>query len=156
MSSGVVVLIAILLLSLTGASITYRNFTQQLFGIEKDSQVTMQPIKLEKSWASWITGAYQVMPEESTLEEIRFPRVRGNANKVDTAVNERPKEKSNSKSTAKTKVKSTAGSNIKNVDIGIEFNFQHQGNWFEITRSKAYITQRKSELVDVILYSDLP
>ena len=156
MTSGVVVLIAILLLSLTGASITYRSFTQQLFGIEKESQATMQPITLEKSWSAWILGAYQIMPEGAKLQEIRFPRVRRNANKVDTTVNERAKNKPKSKPIVKTKVRSKEGGNIRKADKRIEFNFQHQDDWFEITRSKAYITQRKSELVDVILYSDLP
>jgi uncharacterized iron-regulated membrane protein len=156
MTSGVIVLIAILLLSLTGASITYRSFAQQLFGIEKDSKVTIKPIQLEKSWTSWIIGAYQVMPEGAKLQEIRFPRVRRNADKVDTTVNERAKDKPKSKPTVKTKVRSKEGGNIRKADKRIEFNFQHQDDWFEIKRSKAYITQRKSELVDVILYSDLP
>jgi uncharacterized iron-regulated membrane protein len=152
MTSGVIVLIAILLLSLTGASITYRSFTQQLFGIEKDSQATMQPTKLKKSWSAWILEAYQVMPEGAKLQEVRFPRVRRGANKVDVNVNKGVKE--NPKAETKLIVKSQRNSN-KKPDKRIEFNFQHQDDWFEITRSKAYITQRKSELVDVILYSDL-
>lgn len=156
MTSGVVVLIAILLLSLTGASITYRSFAQQLFGIEKESQATIKPIKLEKSWASWITGAYQVMPEGSTLQQVRFPRVKRGANKVDAnKVNVNGRLKENSKAETKLSVKGQRNSNNK-PDKRIEFHFQHQYDWFEITSSKAYITQRKSELVDVALYSNLP
>lgn len=144
MTSGVVVLIAILFLALTGASITYRDFTQQLFAIEKAPQQRIDPIKLEKSWQAWMEAAYQRMPEYATLQKIRFPR----AERGGKAANPAVKMSSQGKKGAK-------GVN-KKPDKRIEFNFIHADNWFEILRSQVFITQRKSMLVDVSLSSDLP
>lgn len=85
MAGGVVMLVFIALLSLTGASITYRAIAQQIFGIDHEQQ-TMKPVPLDNGWLSWLSAAYAAMPD-SELTAIRFPRPR---NVQDVPVSEEP------------------------------------------------------------------
>jgi uncharacterized iron-regulated membrane protein len=83
MTSGVVTLILIVLMSLTGASITYREIAKQLLGVETtniqksiqhNQKNTAHPTQtLEKSWSSWIQASEKLMPQ-GTLQFINFPR----------------------------------------------------------------------------------
>ncbi len=71
-TNGVVVLLAIFLLAVTGASITYRSFTKQLLNVKPEQQLAMA--QLDDNWQSWIKAAYAAMPDGSQLQQIRMPR----------------------------------------------------------------------------------
>lgn len=134
MTGGVVVLVVIVLMGLTGASITYRTITQQLFGVERDKLPVMQAIQLDNNWGAWLSGAYAQMPDGATLQKIRFPRKnRGGRGKQ--TLNNKPREKTQ-------KI--------------LEFRFQAKGDWFGLSGSKVQIDQKTSTLINVVLFRDLP
>ncbi len=77
MSSGVVVLAAIVLLSLTGASITYRSVAQALLGGEEDKSRPSQNQPMSADWHTWLRSAYNQLPPGSQLTHVQLPRPAG-------------------------------------------------------------------------------
>lgn len=83
-NSGVVVFVFIVLMSLTGASITYRDISQALFGVDQRSGVWIEsePVVLDSTWHAWLTAVKKTIPN-GTLAEIRYPRKQPRAEKND-------------------------------------------------------------------------
>jgi uncharacterized iron-regulated membrane protein len=73
MAGGVVMLAAIALMSLTGASITYRPAAQWIFGVDPEQQTMKEPVSLDHGWHAWLSAAHAAMPG-GELTGIRFPR----------------------------------------------------------------------------------
>lgn len=142
MSSGVVLLVVILLLALTGASITYRAITQQLFGVERDKSSNIKPIVLNNNWQAWLQEAYAQMPEGAQLEQIRFPRQAKGGRAKQPARNNADKRPNNRRN--------KTGQHI------LEFRFHAPGDWLGLASSKVKIDKNSSQLVDVVLFRDLP
>lgn len=76
-TGGVVMLVFIAVLSLTGASITFRAAAQWIFGVEPAAAVH-EPVSLARSWHAWLNAAQAAMPG-GELVAVRFPRAPGNA-----------------------------------------------------------------------------
>jgi len=149
MTGGVVVLALIVLLSLTGASITYRSIAQGIFGVERDKAPTIEAVDLEPSWQAWLSAAYTNMPEGSTLEVIRFPRQPRNNN-------QRKQAEGRGENTTEQKNRNLDKKESKNATPQIlEFRFHTSGDWFGLTGSKVKIDKRASTLVDVSPFSTM-
>src|SRR5690606_30633087 len=100
MSGGIVLLVFILLMALTGASITFRSVTQNLLGVERDSpgrdKPTFEALPMDKPWSAWLSAAQAQIPD-GELRRIQFPRQRPPApppqgetgNPMDAALSER-------------------------------------------------------------------
>ncbi len=146
MTSGIVVLLVIILLSLTGASITYRAITQQLLGIESDKAPSIEASTLDKHWLAWLSAAYAHMPKHSQLEKIRFPR-QPQANPGTSG----PTNAANNP--IENLLENTGQTNAPQI---LEFQFQTQGDWLGLAGSKVKIDKPSAQLVDVILFADLP
>lgn len=152
MTGGVVVLAVILLLAFSGASITYRAFTQQLLGVQQDNPADEQAVSIENNWLTWLETAYAQMPENAQLQQIRYPRL--------------PKLQPN---TAKQELSNDKKPNSQNIvpkqDIQkgtdltsqlLEFRFHASGDWLGLPGSTVSIDKQRSVLVDTSLFSDLP
>ena len=78
LSSGVILSGLIILLTVTGAGITYRSFTQKILGVEHARGEPLPYVKdeqraLENNWQSWLTAVQTEIPQ-GELTQIRFPR----------------------------------------------------------------------------------
>lgn len=129
MAGGVIMLVFIALMSLTGASITYRSVTHWIFGVEPERQTVSEPVPLDNGWQAWLSAVYAAMPN-SELTAIRFPRPPLN----------------------------TAGRNEPAADEEqiLEFRFLAPGDWLGLPNSKVLIDQTESTLVEVSAFKDLP
>ena len=148
MTSGVVVLFVIVLLSLTGASITYRSVAQQLFGVERNKAASTEAITLDNNWLAWINAAYAHMPEGARLDRIQFPRQpkqnakRAPYNEETAAINRREKNQQQA--------------NKQDSPEIIELRFHAPGDWLGLGGNAVKIDKKSSQLVDVIRFADLP
>ena len=173
MTSGVVVLAVILLMSLTGASITYRAFTQSLLGVERDAVSSFKAVSLNNDWSSWLQAAYAQMPAGAQLQQIRFPRQQrssqqknsGQAPAAQTNRNERRvlganvgnngfQNNSLQSSRAQDKGAATARQGKASPQL-LEFRFKAAGDWLGLAGSKVKIDKQSSRLVDATLFRDL-
>lgn len=143
-TGGVVILLFILLMSLTGASITYRTVTQKLLGVsaEKNNKdndkngMLAQLQKLEKNWYAWLTAAHEAMPE-GTLTSIQLPRNTFPTNNI--------KEELFTPESAKQKSQSL-----------MTFVFSNPGDWLGLPVSKIQIDSATLILVNHSRFKDLP
>jgi hypothetical protein len=139
MTAGVVTFLLILLMSVTGASITYREITQSLLGIDKTQQLSDSQIQLpriENNWLSRLTATNQLMPD-GQLTDIRFykPRKKTNTNKAISKTDN--------------SIKSKAESKI------ISFRFSTQADWLGLPSSYIRIDSHSSELISLKQFKQL-
>ena len=148
MTGGVVVLIAILLLAITGASITYRAFTEQLLGVDQDKSTAKQAVKIENNWQGWLEAAYAEMPEGAELQQIRFPRQpRPSAEKRETT-------KGNESSSSNTVTNQPERKNSAPEQI-LTFQFHASGDWLGLAGSTVKIDKQQSVLDSTVLFANL-
>ena len=76
---GILVMIPILILGITGASITYRPIARSVLEAEQVSASGLKdhPFYIVDNWANWLSKANAAMPE-GELRSIHFPRGRSN------------------------------------------------------------------------------
>ena len=129
LNTGVLIGIVIMLLSITGASITYRAITQQLLGVaEHTIDALNQPLALENSWHSWLSAIDQAMPN-ATLVRIQFPRQ--NHSPTSSDVEAKPKQI-------------------------LTFRLVSQDDWLGLPNSKIQIDTGSSAIVNHAPFKDLP
>ncbi|TYK64988.1 PepSY-associated TM helix domain-containing protein [Colwellia echini] len=147
-SAGVISVLAIVILGLSGASITYKDVAKNLLGVDviknsKPTTTTAKKVnnqsanKIENSnnWGNWLQTAYQQMPEGSVLTEIRYPR------------NKRQKEQSNNdKSIIKVKKEQTAKV--------LTFKFITPDSWLGLAHSSVSINTKTAAVDKVTLFND--
>lgn len=186
MTSGVITLVAVVLLSLTGAAITYRSIAQKIFNIDANNDpVLAEAIELEDGWESWLNAAYAQMPEDSQLTSIRFPRQRNAPKKTENI------KENTTTNRDETRIIETKGNGIErngiernrisresiaggSVERGIieqknndqskidtkpqllEFRFTTPGDWLGLSRSTVKIDKQNSTLVSVSQFKVLP
>lgn len=125
MTSGVVTLLLVVVMSLTGASITYREITQQLLGVESSGKVraakgsnqqnaTENLESLENNWESWLRASSRLMPH-GTLATVNFPRRQSEL---------------------------------------ITLNYLKSGDWLSLPNNKVQLHQTKSVIVNVQSFQD--
>jgi uncharacterized iron-regulated membrane protein len=152
MTGGVVVLVAILLLAITGASITYRAFTEQLLGVERAKPEIKQAVSMKNNWQTWLEMAYAQMPAGAVLQQIRYPRPpRQNAEKRESPNSKQEALQNNVKPTTDRKRNAPE----KPPEQILTFQFHASGDWLGIAASRVNIDKQGSLLVDTSLYSDL-
>lgn len=137
LNTGVLIGIALMLLSITGASITYRTITQQLLGVAGHKiDVLEQPIELTNSWHSWLSAIDQEMPN-ATLIRIQFPRQ-----------NHSPTPSDNFET-----VKATVEEKPKRI---LTFRLVSQDDWLGLPNSKIQIDAESSAILSHAPFKDLP
>lgn len=136
MTGGVVLLIAILVLTVSGVSITYRAVTQQLMGIQQDKVEDKQTVSIENNWLAWLETAYAQMPADAQLQQIRFPR--------------QPRQPVEIPADSKSTVPE------QKPELILTFQFHAAGNWLGLAGSTVSIDKQNSVLVDTSLFSELP
>ncbi len=130
MTSGVITLVAVIVLSLTGATITYRQIAQQIFNVNNKQQTPLKPLSLENNWQAWINAAYAQMPEGSQLTQIRYPR---------------PPRGGNPKNTER---------NSNQPEI-YSFRFVSPDSWFGLAQSSVKIDKKSSTLIETSRFETL-
>ncbi len=123
MTAGIIVLIAIVLFSLTGAALTYRSVTQSLLNIDVPSTqgVRQTPLYTAANWQNWLRVAQAEIPD-GHLQRIQAPRRRGGGNEEDNE-------------------------NLVNTRNAMEFRFVTSGDWLGMAGSKVLIDTEQSSLV---------
>ena len=134
LTGGVVTLVAVILLGVTGAAITYRPLAKQVLGVDqphaaktlqhkneqrKNGQqktVSQTPEVLEVGWHAWLTAARAEIPG-AELTRIRFPRP-------------------------------------SSSEPVIEFRFRATGDWLGLANSKVRINTEHSTLVEVSRFEE--
>lgn len=143
MTSGVITLIAVVLLSLTGAAITYRSIAQNVFNVKPNNNpVLAEPLALQDGWESWLNAAKAQMPNESTLTQVRFPR--------------QPRTPRQPENTTGKPVEKSEQTNNEAAPQLLEFRFITPGDWFDLSRSNVKIDRQTSMLVSVSHFKSLP
>lgn len=74
MTAGLMLLPIIIMLALTGASITYRSIAQQLLTSSHHKPAHIAPTPINQDWLGWLQAAHANMPAGSELARIHFPR----------------------------------------------------------------------------------
>lgn len=126
LTGGVVTLVAVILLGVTGAAITYRPLAKQVLGVDqphaaqttqqKNGSETRDTQALEASWYAWLAAAHAEVPG-AELRRIRFPRA-------------------------------------SSSEPVIEFRFLANGDWLGLANSKVRINTERSTLVDVSRFEE--
>lgn len=154
-SAGAICIIAIIILALTGAGITYRTFTKELLGVSKNTNIKSKAnttlgldyaSTIEKNWHAWLTVAYGQMPEGSILMKIKYPRKKNN--KVDA-------KSSKVKTTQTRKIPITENKNNRYRAKVLTFQFNSPNDWLGLAQSHVSIDINKSYLVSTTLFSQL-
>lgn len=154
MTGGVVMLAAIALLSLTGASMTYRSIAQWIFGVERERQTLSEPVKPDDGWHAWLSAAHAALPD-SELTGIRFARPPRN-----TAGREDGKQDGLSRADGN-RAKDSLSDERQNAFPAdgaqiLEFRFLAPGDWLGLPNSNVLIDREASALVGVNAFKDLP
>ena len=129
LSGGVLLSGLIILLTVTGAGITYRSITQKILGVEHTRGKPLpyaegEQRSLDNNWQSWLT-AVQAEIRHGELTQIRFPRQPANAR---------------------------SGNN--NVEPVMEFRVATSDDWLGLANSQVHINPATSTLLGVFMFKD--
>ena len=150
MTGGVVTLIAVLMLAITGASIVYRDIAKQVLGVVDNHEAITQQKALTNTWQAWLTEANQAMPN-SELTSIRFPRpLRNRPNNDVVKVNSTP---TNTNKHQANNVRQPG--QVKKMPAIYELRYLNEADWFGLANSKVKIDKTSSTLVDAIPFGNL-
>ncbi len=133
MTAGVITLIAIMVLAMSGAGITYRDITKNILGVEEKAPLKSPSMMIDTttpSWLGWLKSAYQIMPD-GQLQQVLFPRP------------------TRSKSTNNN---SPARSVAESV---YEFRFVTSSDWLGLANSTVSINQTQSTISSHQAFSEL-
>ena len=133
MTAGVVTVVAVVLLCVTGAAITYRGLTRSALDASQVSGVGFRefPYYIASDWETWLKLAGQEI--DGDLAVVAFPRTRGGRG-------------------------GPAAFEYGTVDpaAAVQFRFVTDGDWFGMAGSRVYIDARQSALVGTAQFDDLP
>ncbi len=125
MSAGVVSLISILLLALTGATITYRDVAKQWLDASPQEMTTEVNIPVATSWSSRLLMAERQLSPQAELVRIRF------------TTQQRAKDKQQVQAKL------------------AQLRFSTQDDWFGLARSTVTINLANSSIVAVSAFGEL-
>ena len=133
MTAGLVTAVAVVLLCVTGAAITYRGVTRAALDASQIGDVGFResPYYIASDWQTWLRLARQEIDGDLTV--VAFPRTRGGQvtppdfeyGTVDPAA-------------------------------AVQFRFVTAGDWLGMAGSRVYIDPRQSALVGTARFDDLP
>lgn len=133
MTAGVVTVVAVVLLCVTGAAITYRALTRATLDASRigDAGFREFPYYIASDWETWLRQARQKMDGDLTV--VAFPRNRGGQ-------------------------AASAEFEYGEVDpaAAVQFRFVTAGDWLGMAGSRVYIDPRQSALVGTARFDDLP
>ncbi len=159
MTSGVVTLLVIVMLALTGASVSYRAIAKELFGVENMVKASQQyELSLENNWHAWLTAANAKMPD-AELMQIRFPRQKKKPDKVlnNMAAGATPPSGS-VKVEGINRINDAQFANIQVMDKTpklFEFRYLTKDDWLGLAKSKVFIDKKTSTLTRVTPFKSL-
>ena len=134
MTGGVVTLVVVLVLCVTGVAITYRDGARAVLGASRisDAGLRESPYYVARDWETWLALARQEMDGE--LAAVSFPRGRGGGRG------------------------DPAGPRYGVVDpaAAIQFRFVTGSDWFGTAGSRVYVDPRQSALIGAVRFGDLP
>ena len=137
MTGGVVTIVAVVLLCVTGAAITYRGAAAAMLGASRISDTGMReaPYYLARDWTTWLDAATQEMDGELTV--VSFPRRRGRGGG---------------------QVPAPALMRYGALDpaAAVQFRFVTGGDWLGMAGSRVYLDPRQSALIGAARFEDLP
>ena len=130
MTAGIIVFIAIIIFSLTGAALTYRSVAQSLLNVDVPSTqgVRQTPLYTTANWQNWLRVAQAEIPD-GHLQRIQAPRRRGGGNEEENE-------------------------NLVNTRNALEFRFVTSGDWLGMAGSKVLIDTERSALVGSLRFAD--
>lgn len=133
MTAGVVTVVAVVLLCVTGAAITYRALTRATLDASQIGDVGFRefPYYIASDWETWLRQARQEMDGDLTV--VAFPRNRGGQ-------------------------AAPAEFEYGEVDpaAAVQFRFVTAGDWLGMAGSRVYIDPRQSALVGTARFDELP
>ena len=136
MTGGVVTVVAVVLLCVTGAAITYRGAAAAMLGASRISNTGMReaPYYLARDWTTWLDAATQEMDGELTV--VSFPRRRGRGGGQVQAP--------------------FLGFGAVDPATAVQFRFVTAGDWLGMAGSRVYLDPRQSALIGAARFDDLP
>ncbi len=133
MTAGVVTVVAVVLLCVTGAAITYRGVTRATLDASQIGDVGFRefPYYVASDWETWLKLAKQEMDGDLTV--IAFPRRRGGqAGPVDFEYG------------------------VVDPASAVQFRFVTDGDWVGMAGSRVFIDPRQSALIGKARFDELP
>lgn len=129
LAGGVVTLLAIVVLALSGAGITYREVARDTLGAERFSDTGLRavPLYLAEDWTVWLETALAEMPD-GRLATIGFPRRAGGEPDWGTV----------------------------NPAVALQFRFVTDADWLGVAGSRVYIDPGQSALLGAAPFGALP
>jgi uncharacterized iron-regulated membrane protein len=73
MTAGVITLVPIVMLALTGAAITYRDLAKKILGVQETTTQPAAPQQLDANWQAWLDAGYAAIPN-GQLKAVQMPR----------------------------------------------------------------------------------
>ena len=136
MTGGLVALVPIVLLCVTGAAITYRGAARAVLGASQTSDVGIRafPHYVARDWEAWLTTAREAI--EGDLAVVSFPRGRGAAGAEG--------------------VPGAAEYGVVNPAGAVQFRFVTDSDWLGVAGSRVYVDPRQSALIGAARFGDLP
>ena len=133
MTAGVVTVVAVVLLCVTGAAITYRGVTRAALDASRIGTVGFRefPYYVASDWDTWLKLAKQEMDGDLTV--VAFPRSRG----------------------AQT-VAADFEYGVVDPTSAVQFRFVTDSDWLGMAGSKVFVDPRQSALVGTARFDDLP
>ena len=133
MTAGVVTVVAVVLLCVTGAAITYRGVTRAALDAGQIADVGFReyPYYVASDWETWLKLAKEEMDGDLTV--VAFPRRRGGqAVPVDFEYG------------------------IVDPASAVQFRFVTDGDWLGMAGSRVFVDPRQSALIGKARFDDLP
>ena len=154
MSSGVVVFVAIVLLALTGAGITYRDVAKRVLGVNEIQAQPHQNQPLPKQWHAWLNAAYQQMPG-GELRYVRMPRQEPGKNGGGRAKGQERRAREQNRADTRSPERQNPGRSNSAENTVVELIFATPGDWWGLTNSRVAIDIKSSNIVKVELFENL-
>ena len=133
MTAGVVTVVAVVLLCVTGAAITYRGVTRAALdaSLIGDAGFREFPYYVASDWETWLKLAEQEMDGDLTM--VAFPRRRGGqAAPVDFEYG------------------------VVDPASAVQFRFVTESDWLGMAGSRVFLDPRQSALIGTARFDDLP
>ena len=134
MTGGVVTLVVVVLLCVTGVAITYRDGARAVLGASRisDTGLRESPYYVVRDWETWLALARQEMDGE--LAAVSFPRGHGGG-RGDPA---------------------DLRYGVVDPAAAVQFRFATGSDWFGTAGSRVYVDPLQSALIGSVRFGDLP
>lgn len=159
MTAGVITLIPVIMLALTGAAITYRDVAKDLLGVTEAAAPA--PVQLDATWQAWLEAGYTAIPngQLKAVQMPRQPRPEGEAKsrgtKMGAAKNETAAASNDKSSRAKrpaseaNKRQNQPSKQQEQPNTTATLVFESPNDWWGLANSKVIIDIKSAQLLQV-------